>query len=66
MSDNATRAAHAEAGLEAFIESCNEDDGMESNIIDLMVGLLHLCHREGIDTDQVLRCAEMHFEEETP
>lgn len=35
------------------------------NVVDLIGDLLHFAHREGFNPEAVLRCAQMHFEDET-
>ena len=38
---------------------------IESDIVDLVCGIMHLCDFEDFDFDQLMGTAQMHFEAET-
>jgi hypothetical protein len=64
-SSNGTRAENAERTMCA--EGCAYDlsnDTLEAGIGDLMADLLHLCDREGIDGEAMLKRVEMNWQAE--
>lgn len=36
-------------------------DDLQSDVIDLITDIRHLCHNEGLDFDQVIITTEIHF-----
>jgi hypothetical protein len=59
---NSDRADWADTAVRAFMGACRTD--REYAIQDLMCNMLHLARREGLDPQQVLSSAEMHFDAE--
>lgn len=57
---NAERAAIAESCL-LVKKYCDEK---RENITDLISDLLHLCDREGLDAEEIVDNAKMHWEAE--
>jgi len=70
MTTNAQRAAWAEKAVSAFARETNQSSYLGNledyldMVADLFVDLLHLCDREGLDIDQILRRAHHHHDEE--
>lgn len=58
---NKERAALAKRALDA---AATTPDTPETDIIDLVANLLHLAHRECLDSDSIIRIAKNHFEHE--
>ena len=59
---NGTLAEWADAGIRGFLDATGEPNCYEDSIRDLMADLLHLCDREGIDTEAVLASAKFNWE----
>lgn len=62
--DNELRADRARRALNAYLETKGESDTDEADITDLIADLLHLAAAEEIDTEPILRVAEINFESE--
>jgi hypothetical protein len=60
---NAQRAEWARIALDTFASVAGTGEG-EDGITDLMVDLLHLADRQGLDTARLVARATSHFEEE--
>lgn len=46
-------------------ESGADEEELVVQVIDLITNLQHLCRREELDFDEVLRAARVHYEEES-
>ena len=72
MTTNIERAFFAELAADRFTKAayCGRHyhslaaGERQEAVVDLMTNLLHLAKREGQDTEQLMRCATHHFEEE--
>jgi len=65
---NADRAEWARAALEAFAKTTGltmRYDGLTTVIKDLLADLHHLCDRESLDMDSLIRSGEDYYREET-
>jgi hypothetical protein len=61
---NEDRAQRAHASLEFYVEKCKQEvweGDLNIEIGDFLADLKHLCRREGIDFEDCLRVADMHF-----
>lgn len=56
-------AEHVEEALEAFTPGHGEED-RRTVVCDLLVGLMHLADRDGIDLEAEMALARMHHEAE--
>ena len=65
MSEFITNEERAERARKA-LDACDlQEDDIEDGIVDLMADLLHLINQQtGLDIDQVLDTARMHYEAE--
>ncbi len=61
---NADRAEHAECALEAFNSARDDSDDYEADITDLIADLGHLCDKQDVDFESVLRMAKENWEAE--
>jgi len=63
---NDERADAAQVAVDAFLQYVGEAgvDDIRDNIGDLMVNLLHLGDREGVNTESLLRMTEFNWKEE--
>lgn len=65
---NVRRAKLAEEILRVYCEKTGltlEDDGADTAITDLLGDLMHLCHRDGLDLDDLTEKASGHWAAET-
>lgn len=61
---NSTRAARAMRSVTVRGAKCLDPEDPESNIVDTIVDLGHLCDREGFDFDELVARARRHWVEE--
>ncbi len=63
--NNQDRAGWAEAGVEAFAKlTMPEEEPIVLKLTDLLCNLRHLCDREALDFDDLMRVADFHYESE--
>ena len=60
---NGKRAARAHTMVERYEQLSDSKPG--DVITDLLADLMHWCHREGTNFDEVLKTAQMHYLAET-
>ena len=58
-----SKADKAERAQQA-IDSAYEQDARESQVVDLLTDLMHLCKKEKLSFNALLGSAKMHFAEE--
>lgn len=62
--DNGTKADYGEAGLSGAFGGSGRDIQDSATITDLIANLGHYCDRTGIDFNDILASARMHWEME--
>lgn len=63
MSDNTERIIKAQAMLDSNFDS-DDDDDLDSMIIDTITNMLHLANHHGMNIEVLLAAARINFDEE--